>query len=365
MKTNLWVCQRELSCFIALSCICAVLMLTTGCESGPNGNGFAKTGNPFSGMKNPFSSKAADKGSSPEPAMTAQNTEGESEAASGEKKAEADANFWSRLGDGRAAKEAGRYEEAREIYQKLLVQYPTRPEPYHELGVVADRQKRHREAEALYAQAIRRNPADPQVFNDLGYCYFLQGKLEKAESALLKAVAGSPANSKFRNNLGMVYGHQGRLEEALEAFRHAGSESDAQYNLAFVMASQADFDSAKARLQLALAADPTYDPARRALRSFEEYERNPSRVSEPIVNDGTHWTPAVAAGEGSQSVADSGQVMAAAHQSAVSSPAGGEAQPGAPAAASNVTKRQETQSLLRRARAMMQQRMSPGQNTQP
>jgi Flp pilus assembly protein TadD len=197
--------------------------------------------------------------------------------------------------EARGLEEAGKYEEAREIYQEMIVANQHRYEPYHRLGVVADRQRKFREAEALFGQAIQRNPANPELFNDLGYCFFLQGRLEKSERALLKAVGLSPSSSRFRNNLGLVYGYQGRDADALDEFRRAGNEAEAYYNLAFVLAGRDDMSGAKDCFRLALAADPTCDRARRALAAFEKHEQDPQGLTDfgPIVENGIRWVPYV------------------------------------------------------------------------
>jgi tetratricopeptide (TPR) repeat protein len=122
--------------------------------------------------------------------------------------------------------------------------------------------------------------------------------LTKAESALLKAVAMAPSTSRYRNNLGLVLGHQHRYDEALEAFRHAGSEADAQYNLAFIRASQNDMHGAKSSFREALVADPTFEPAREMLENFERIETDPRAEyeNEPLVQGGVHWVPYVESG---------------------------------------------------------------------
>ncbi|MBN1912721.1 MAG: tetratricopeptide repeat protein [Pirellulales bacterium] len=182
-------------------------------------------------------------------------------------------------------------EAARAVYQRLIAQQPKRYEAYHRLGVLADRQRRYREAETLYGQAIRLRGGDAGLFNDLGYCLYLQGKFDKAEGALLKAVSYDPSNSRYRNNLGMVYGNQKRYDEALAQFRRAGSDADAYYNLAFILASNEDPEGAKNCFRLALAADSTHEPSRRALESFERYERDPERRAgtDPVADDGVNW----------------------------------------------------------------------------
>jgi hypothetical protein len=94
-----------------------------------------------------------------------------------------------------------------------------------------------------------------------------------------------------------VYGHQGRTEEALETFRRAGSEADAQYNMAFVLASKNDIEGAKARFHMALRADSSYAPARKALRSFEKSESDPELLAavddDEFESDGRRMVPFV------------------------------------------------------------------------
>ncbi|MGQ9503726.1 MAG: tetratricopeptide repeat protein [Thermogutta sp.] len=181
------------------------------------------------------------------------------------KEAEQEAAFVRSLTQGRSLERLGKLDEARKIYEKLIVQFPDRYEPYHRLAVVSDRQMRYLEAEALYAQAIRLNPTDPDLFNDLGYCYLLQGKSEKAERALLKAIGMAPASQRYRNNLGLAYGLQGRYQEALEQFRRAGGEADAWYNLAYVQWMRNDLDLSQQSLENAIAVNPGHTAARECL----------------------------------------------------------------------------------------------------
>lgn len=247
--------------------LCGLLLLA-GCKSGPDSWSFA--------VDNPFKSSVVSDSGRPEKGVTDEGP-----------------GFALQLTQGRNLGKAGKYEEARKVYEKLIVAYPDRFEPYHRLGVVADRQKRYREAQALYAQAIRREPGNADLFNDLGYSLFLQGKLRKAEVAILKAVALSPSDARYRNNLGMVLGHLERYEEALAEFRRAGSDADAYYNLAFVLTAKNRVEDASDCFRLALAADPAHEPSRRALESFEGDEESPDALVDngPIVENGVRWVP--------------------------------------------------------------------------
>ena len=110
-------------------------------------------------------------------------------------------------------------------------------ERFHRLAIIADQQGRHHEAETLYVKSLKINPLNADALNDLGYCYYLQERVAEAEAALAAAAALSPSDLRVHNNLGLVYAHQGQRDRALESFRQAGSEADAQHNLAVIMAS--------------------------------------------------------------------------------------------------------------------------------
>jgi len=219
-------------------------------------------------------------------------------------------SFLLRVAEGRNLEKIGQWDEAREVYKRLRDEYPDRPEPYHRLAVVADRQRRHDEAQQLYTRALQLSPTDAELFNDLGYCFYLQGKLSKAESALRKAARLEPDNSRFHNNLGMVLGQLDRYDEALEQFAATGSDADAYYNLAFVYASQDKHDEAKSCFRQALSLDPTHDQAREALASFEQYdERGPLSEERELLagepsRDGVAYVPYIEGGAEDGSVAD-------------------------------------------------------------
>lgn len=209
------------------------------------------------------------------------------------------AEYVKEISRGKDLEHSKQRDEARKVYERLIREQPGRYEAYHRLALVADSQRRYQEAQTRYAEAIALNNRDPNLFNDLGYSFFLQGKLDKAEAAILKAVAMRPNETKYHNNLGLVYGHQKRYDDAWEQFRMAEGEANAYYNMAFVRASQNDFQAAKACFRRALAVDPTNEQARRALRAFEIAEASPESFPrwDTLTEDGTPWVPYV---EGSE-----------------------------------------------------------------
>lgn len=308
--------RHALAPLVLHGAVCCALLLGSGCQS-------------LSGISNPFSwPGSADKTAAKPAAKTTPVAK---------KGRAAEADITAKLAQGGNLERTNKLEDARAIYEGLIAAYPERYEAYHRLGIVADRQKRFSEAETLYSNAIRLHPNDAELFNDLGYCFFLEGKLEKAEAATQKAVTLVPANPRFHNNLGMILGHQGRHEEALAEFRRAGNESTAQYNLAFVLTAQNNPEGAKRCFNLALAADPSFEPARKALASFEQFDRDPS-VRQSVAQDGVRWIPYLEGG------ADEGATVQTSGQTTSATSTASRLVP---------STRPDTQSQLKRARSLM------------
>jgi tetratricopeptide (TPR) repeat protein len=216
-------------------------------------------------------------GSSSEKSATVKNTSG----------AKIDANpnleayqlsVGSRLAKGRELERAGQFERARGIYLELIKQYPRSAEPYHRMGIVADKQHRYREAQEHFIQSLQLDPRNANVRVDLGYCFYMQGQIAQAEAETRAALQIAPRDERAHNNLGLILGAQDRMAEAFEHFRLGGSEADAQFNMAFCYASRNNLDAAKECFQRALDIDPNHEKARKALDSFVTYENQPDEI---------------------------------------------------------------------------------------
>ena len=154
-------------------------------------------------------------------------------------------------------------------------------ETYHQQAVQADREGRYAEAETDYKRALAGKPTDANIWNDLGYSYLLQGRIQEAELALGRAVALSPNDRRARNNLGIVLAQQGRTEEAMKEFRTAGTEAEAQRNLALAMRQRSPVGTNSVALQPPIQSDPRNPIAQAALDAPLPNQSAPAGIASP------------------------------------------------------------------------------------
>ena len=177
------------------------------------------------------------------------------------------------FGLARMAEKSGRLTDAQAMYAEILRVEPDHSPSQHRIGVVAIRQEKLDQALEHLTKALDPNDPDKDLLGDLGYAHLLAGNLREAEQHLRRAVELDPADQRLVNNLALVCGYQGNTNESLQLFRRVGSESQAQSNLAFVLAGLGERDAAKQHFHQALNHDPTLEPAARGLSEFHQSER--------------------------------------------------------------------------------------------
>lgn len=266
--------------------ILALIALQSGCSQLPPRPSWAKWNekSQTTGLPSPDATIAA---SEKQPAA-------KSSAKSPAKKSSQDSAVAGEISRGKALEAAGKPDKARKVFEAALRANPESMEAAQALGIHHDKQGRHADAEQCFLVALHKHPRNPELLSDLGYCYFLQGRLDSAESALVKATTLDPTNPRYHNNLGRVLGFQRRYDDAHAQFALAGSKADAFYNMANVFAAQDLNDEAKGCFQEALAADPSYQPAREALASFEEFDRLPPEQQQEapaLAKQGIRYVP--------------------------------------------------------------------------
>jgi tetratricopeptide (TPR) repeat protein len=131
--------------------------------------------------------------------------------------------------------EKGRWPQAIQSYQKVLVLRPHHWETYNNLGLIYQEQKRFDEALEMFRKALSLNPRYLKGFNNLGLYYLNLGKLEEAGNQFRKALDLDPSFLPASINLAVVLNRQGQVEQArkvlLKVLEYDSDNLEAHYNL--------------------------------------------------------------------------------------------------------------------------------------
>ncbi len=174
------------------------------------------------------------------------------------------------IAHGQLLERQGNLAGAEQQYCRALELTPDSAMTYNRLGVTLNKLKRHDEASQAFRKAISLSDDSAQFYNNLGFSLYLEGKYSRAETALLKAIELSPEFRRAHMNHGLVLAKMGRYDPALAAFKRAGPEPDAYYNLAIIQTDSEDYISAAHSLEQALALNPDFTEARTQLQAISE-----------------------------------------------------------------------------------------------
>jgi len=179
--------------------------------------------------------------------------------------------------------------EAEPHLERLIQQFPNRPEPYARLGQCRFLQGRHDEARRLLEEAAPRLPRDLAVRIHLARVDLQFQRLEEAEQWVRQALKLEPADTEALFLLASVLRARGRTEEAAEVLREhqrqkasldrtnhlLRDEPERAMNdpdLAFEIGAHL-LDIGRDRLGLywldrALLRDPSHQPSHKALADY-------------------------------------------------------------------------------------------------
>jgi predicted TPR repeat methyltransferase len=127
-----------------------------------------------------------------------------------------------------AAHQAGKYNEARTLYEKLLDCDPENPDALYLLGGIYYQNKNPRLAAELITRAIQSAPDRDYFYNHLGLALKAMGNTDDAMDAFHTALAINPENPETYNMMGKVLRGKGKTAEAINAFQRA-VELDPEY----------------------------------------------------------------------------------------------------------------------------------------
>lgn len=187
--------------------------------------------------------------------------------------------------------QAGRLQEAEQLYRQVLEVEPRHPEALHLLGVLAHHTGHLQVAVDLIRAALKEKPGAGHFQNNLGNVLRDLGRPADAEMAYREALRLDPRSLDAQSNLGVVLRELGRREEALEAFRQAVAaapgDPDLHSNLAGTLIELGQFTEALASAGEAIRLAPAHPDAhcnlgegQRALGQFEDAIRTLKRAND-------------------------------------------------------------------------------------
>ncbi|KVV48301.1 hypothetical protein WK92_15060 [Burkholderia ubonensis] len=166
---------------------------------------------------------------------------------------------------GRGWHEAMLFDEAEEIYRRILDIDRGHSEALHLLAVVHLQRGQVADAEILLRQVIDANPGFSSAHCNLGLVLKRLNRAAEAEAHLRKAIQLNPDFPEAFNNLGLLLEETDRYTEAEYCYRRATSLHFALYrgwfNLGNLMRRRGQLSYADACYRLALQIKPDYGPA--------------------------------------------------------------------------------------------------------
>lgn len=192
--------------------------------------------------------------------------------------------------------QAGRLQDAEQLYRAILQGVPHHADAHHYLGDCLAQQQRYEEAAACYDRTLQLNPQNVAVLFNLAHAliqlgqfaaaatsyhrvlellpdcaeaHYALGVVAEAMSQLAEAEAGycralelKPDYADAHNNLGVLCARQGRFTEAEACYNHALTLNPnyvaTYHNLSDTLRRQGRFDEAEACCRRALELKPDY-----------------------------------------------------------------------------------------------------------
>ena len=140
------------------------------------------------------------------------------------------------LAEGYDHVEAGRLEEALEVFEKAVVQWPDSAEALQALGVTCYRLNLYSRGAEVLEALIAVKPDSAPAHSRLGFVYSQLNLQNKAIEAHSRAIALDPGLATAHWGKGLAYKQLGYYEEAAKAFREVirlrPDFADAHYDLA-------------------------------------------------------------------------------------------------------------------------------------
>jgi Tfp pilus assembly protein PilF len=156
--------------------------------------------------------------------------------------------------------QAGRLQEAEQIYRQVLALEPQNPHAWRLLGVVANQAGRPDVAIQCLENALKVSPEYSEAHCALGTAFQAIGRRDEALACFRRAIEIKPSSSEAHYNLGHALQAMGKREEAIDCYRRAVAFNpvfaDAHNNLGLLLHEKRNLIEAAACFQRALELQP-------------------------------------------------------------------------------------------------------------
>jgi len=161
--------------------------------------------------------------------------------------------------------QAGRVQEALQLYAQILAADPNNIDALHLSGLLLASTGQFGPAIAALKQATRLHPTQPDLHYNLAKAFRDAGQLADAVSAYRQAIALRPNFPSALNNLGNTLKDMARPTDAADAYQKAiaiaPSYPEPYYNLGTILQAQGDVTAAIDHYRHAIALKPNYPHA--------------------------------------------------------------------------------------------------------
>lgn len=179
--------------------------------------------------------------------------------------------------------QAGRLDDARAIYERVLERVPDHGLALHLLGAIHYQTGRPDLAIDLMTRSRTANPRSPELHTHLGEAYRVVGRYDEAIDSCRRALELRPVQPDALNTLGAALTVQGKPDEAVaaleDAIEYQPNHAEAHANLGNALRALEDHERAVAAYERALEINPGFTGALAALGTTRQAQGRPEEAA--------------------------------------------------------------------------------------
>lgn len=153
-------------------------------------------------------------------------------------------------------------DEARQRYQRAIQKDAHCVAAHRGLARLYTRTGDRERAAQTYQQLLQAAPQDHGAAYEMALACGRFDDWPNAVAACEYALAADPENRRYKRTYGVCLARTGQLDKAFESMMKVMGEAEARTVVAKVLYDSGNAEAGKQQLQLAMKADPTYEPAK-------------------------------------------------------------------------------------------------------